>query len=146
MKVIYNSKLAKWLTPLGTCHTITIMWWILTEKSKEEVSERLIRHELTHVAQWNECFIVGSALSVLWAYFGAYWAFIPSLLLFYMWYAVEWLVRFIIALCDRIKNRDWEIAYKNTVFEQEANAMEEKNENERLAFGWMRYYKKGGSE
>lgn len=137
-KIIYNSRLAKWLTPLGTCHTITLGWWILTEKSKEEVSERLIRHELTHVAQFNECFIVGIALCVLWAYFGAYWAFIPSALLFYTWYAVEWLVRLII-LRDAVK------AYKALSFEREANDRQELTDGtpRHPFFAWVKYYGRG---
>lgn len=136
----YNSKLAKWLTPLGTCHTITIMWWVFTEKRKEEVSERLIRHELTHVEQWNECFIVGFALCAVWAYFRVYWAFIPSLLLFYTWYGVEWLVRLAI-LRDAVK------AYKALTFEREANDRQEWTDGTpRHSFAWVKYYKKGGSE
>lgn len=140
-KWIYDSKLAKLLTPLGTCHTITLGWWVLTEKSKEEVSERLIRHEMTHVAQFNECFIAGLALCVVWAYFGAYWAFIPSLLLFYTWYAVEWLVRLIML-------RDWHKAYKALSFEREANVRQELTDGtpRHSFFAWLKYCKKGGSE
>ncbi len=140
MKVNYNSKLAKWLTPLGTCHTITLGWWIFSEKSKEEASERLIRHELTHVRQWNECFIVGLALCVVWAYYGAYWAFVPSLLLFYMWYGVEWLVRSIML-------RDADKAYEALAFEREANDRQELSDGTpRHSFAWIKYYKKGGRE
>ena len=141
VKWFYNSRLAKWLTPLGTCHTITLGWIVLTEFAEDKVSDRLRKHETTHAQQFIELLVIGAIIFALLALLGAsFWLIIPCLLLFYVWYLVEWLIRFIIALCDRIKNRDWEIAYENTVFEREANAMEEKNENERLAFGFLCYY------
>ena len=141
VKWLYNSRLAKWLTPLGTCHTITLGCFVLTEKSEESVSKRLEMHEETHARQFNELLVLGLII------FGSlacicpigWWWIIPSMLLFYVWYGIEWIVRFIIALCDRIKNRDWEIAYNNTVFEREAIDVSETGVNRKL-FGFVRYY------
>lgn len=135
-KWIYNSKLAKWLTPLGTCHTITLGCVVLTEISKDKVSQRLRNHENTHVKQFTELLIIGIVLYAVMALFNVSWWFIfPYLLLFYVWYGVEWLIRFIQCKFD------WHKAYKAVAFEEEANDMEEKNENERLAFGFLRHYK-----
>lgn len=147
-KIIYKSRLAKWLTPLGTCHTITLGWWILTEKSKEEVSERLIKHEYTHVRQYESLFGLGMLLwLMLWCIFNwSMWYLLPLSQLFYWWYGVEWLVRFIIALKDGEGRRAWYVAYKGLAFEKEADAMMEEGENPKRevdVLSFIKYYKGG---
>ena len=145
VKWFYNSKLAKWLTPLGTCHTITLGCFVLTEKSKEEVSKRLEMHEETHARQFNELVVLGLII------FGSlacicpisWWWIIPSMLLFYVWYGIEWVVRFIIALCKKEGKNAWHTAYKGLAFEREAIDVSEHKEGDRY-FGWVRYYKKKG--
>lgn len=142
VKWFYNSKLAKWLTPLGTCHTITLGCIVLTENPKEKVTQRLRLHETTHAYQFIELAILGLvllvAMPVLFGFFNA-WLLIPALLLFYVWYGIEWLIRFVIALKDGYKRDAWHIAYKNTVFEQEANEIE-KGILDREILGWLNYY------
>lgn len=134
IKWFYKSKLAKWLTLLGTCHTITLGCVVLTERAKENVSQQLINHENTHAKQFIELLIVGIVLYAVMALFEVSWWFlIPCLLLFYVWYGVEWLIRFIQCKFN------WHKAYKAVAFEQEANAMEEIDEK-RDAFGWLCFY------
>ena len=140
VKWFYNSKLAKWLTPLGTCHTITLGWIVLTEFSEDKVSDRLRKHETTHAQQFVELLVVGAVIFALLAYIGAsFWWIIPCLLLFYVWYLIEWFIRYVIALCDGVKNKDWEIGYKSTVFEEEAIDVSENGAIRRI-LGFFKYY------
>lgn len=144
-KIIYNSRLAKWLTPLGTCHTITIMWWIFTEKSKEEVSESLIRHESTHVEQFDGWFWFGIllyfiGLLTMWL---PLWWLIPLTQLFYFWYGVEWAIRAIIFKCQK-EPKSWHKAYKALAFEKEADAMEISGKVDDVDLvSFLKYYKGG---
>lgn len=144
-KWLYDSKLAKLLTPHGTCHTITIMWWIFTEHSKEDVSESLIRHESTHVAQFDGWFWFGIllyfiGLLTMWL---PLWWLIPLTQLFYIWYGVEWVIRAII--CKIRKTKDaWHVAYKAIAFEREADAMEKSGKVDDVdLFSFLKFYKGG---
>ena len=140
VKWFYSSRLAKWITPLGTCHTITLGCFVLTEKAENEVSERLRLHETTHAVQFFELLIVGLVIFVVLACLGcSWWWLLPCSMLFYVWYLLEWFVRFVVALCDGVKNKDWEIGYKNTVFEEEAIDVSE-NGAKHKPFGFVRYY------
>lgn len=133
VKWFYNSRLAKWLTPLGTCHTITLGCFVLTEKAENEVSERLRLHETTHAVQFFELLIVGLVIFVVLACLGcSWWWLLPCSMLFYVWYLLEWLVRL-------IKDRDWHTAYKGLAFEREAIDVSE-NGAKHKPFGFVRYY------
>ena len=144
-KIIYNSRLAKWLTPLGTCHTISIMWWIFTEQSKEEVSVELIRHESTHVEQYSGWFYMGIllyfiGLLTMWL---PLWWLIPLTQLFYIWYGIEWAIRAIIYKCRKVEDA-WNVAYKALAFEREADAMEKSgNIDDVDLVSFIKYYKGG---
>lgn len=141
--IFYNSKVAKWLTILGTTHTITIDFWIFTELPKEKVKQSLINHELTHVQQFQNLMFVGFFIfaAFLFLGIGTWWTFLLCSHLFYVWYCVEWFIRFIIALCDGHRADAWRIAYKGLAFEKEADAMEYiTSDNERRNFGFFKYY------
>lgn len=133
VKWFYESKLAKWLTPLGTCHTITLGCFILTERAEKDVTERLILHETTHGYQFFELLCLGIVIFVVLACLGcSWWWLLPCSLLFYVWYLLEWLVRL-------IKDRDWHTAYKGLAFEREANDVSY-YECTHKPFGFIRYY------
>lgn len=136
MKVIYESKIAKIIIP--TFSAILIFCWLLCKKTKEYYDEEFLKHEETHSYQWKSLMIPGTVLfSGLAGVFSCPWLLLLIPLTFYLYYALEWLVRVIGALIKyhpgfsggfkkwikRIQaiNHD---CYHAIVFEQEANAVE----------------------
>ena len=128
-KIIYNSRLAKLATCIGTCDTITLGPWIFTEGA--EISQTTKNHESTHAAQWVELTLIAGLLVMfaVWALNAPLWSFLLSPVAFYAIYLAEWFIRFIWALpierFDFLKAK--EHAYLAISFEQEANAGERDN-------------------
>ena len=84
-KVIYNS-----IIPFKGFKAINLFGIIFARKGSD-ISEQTIRHEKIHTRQMLELLVIG----------------------FYVWYIMEWMIRWII-----YKNRL--IAYRNISFEREA--------------------------
>lgn len=107
-----------------------------------EVSERLVRHESTHISQqmvFNILTLVGWVGAYL--VWGHWWIILVGLLLslpylgiFYIWYGVEYLIRLI------VNGGDGEKAYRELAFEKHAVAAET---NQRLIWSplfWLTTY------
>lgn len=147
MRIYYNSKIAEFITFIGNFSTIMLFGKVFTEKSS--LTEKSKEHEKTHVSQYKDCMYLGLSIDIimLFVILGAelsYWWFIALLLLpfllFYIWYGIEFLVRWIIT-------RDREQAYEDVSFERQARWVAEtwdKPCEERHNYGsfeWMRFIK-----
>lgn len=71
------------------------------------------QHEGIHGAQQKEMLPVAFAVAIVLASFGCGWWSLMALPLWFYWYVLEWIVRFI------AYGNQWE-AYRNISFEQEA--------------------------
>lgn len=125
MKVFYNSKIAKLVTFLADFATIMLFGAVFTEHSS--LSERTKHHEAVHVTQYQTLFMLGLSIAfgIFFACLGfdAYGWWMLSLLLipillYYIWYLVEYAIRLIMYKGDRAK------AYRMIAFEKEAYDLE----------------------
>lgn len=98
MKIIQNK-----FIPFPGFKLITIFCWIFT-KNKALVTEKDCEHEYIHWQQQKELLI----------------------LLFYLWYIIEYLIKLFITL-------DHKIAYRSISFEQQAYS------NNKKHYGWLQY-------
>ena len=69
MKIVFNSKLVKFISLFNNIAAITLYPYVFIKSSKEETSTTLIRHELIHVHQIKEVGIVPFYLIYLWDFF-----------------------------------------------------------------------------
>lgn len=141
-KVFYNSWIARHMLLAGYS-TITLMAWVFTKLSKEEVRQSTINHECTHARQWMELAVASGLL--IWLGMLAFdlsaWWLVLSTLTFYIWYVSEYLVRRFIGFFKSAGNGQKE-AYRLVSFEQEARLAEKDNnylENSTY-FAWMHFY------
>lgn len=112
--VLYENWIAKYLLFNG-CHTITIGPFILTSKSKEQLKQKDLNHELIHVSQWFEVTIASLIILLLFVLMDvSAWWMLLSVVVYYVQYALEWVVRRCIG--DETSHED----YRNISFEQEA--------------------------
>ena len=122
MKKVYcNNLLAKVLLAFSSCHTITIGPFVLSKRPEEKITQKVRNHECTHARQWVEMAVaIGTVIWILLLCFdlSAWWLVLAGLA-FYLWYGVEWLVRF---------ERE---AYSN---EDDPNYIENSN-----YFAWVKY-------
>ncbi len=79
---------------------------------KDKNNERLINHEKIHVRQFLECLILAPVFYWLGTEYWK-WFYLAMPLGFYIWYGIEFLIRF-------IQYRDTKKAYENISFEREA--------------------------
>lgn len=135
-KVFYESWIAKHLL-FANYTTITLFAWVFTKWSEKEARQSTINHECVHVRQWIEL-TVASAL-LLWIgllVFGySAWWLLLSALTFYIWYVLEFLVKWFYGIFVADKYN----AYKNISFEREARLSEKDNnylENSTY-FAWL---------
>ena len=146
MKIVYyESRLAKLLLR-GGYPTIMLFGFVLTKRPA--LDERSLRHEEIHAVQWRECFYAGwvAMLLLLWGGGFSWWLVLLPLLLYYVWYVTEWMVRFAGCFFNRGKKdvaRAGHEAYRNVVMEREAYAREgDKDYPERRGwFAFLRYYR-----
>lgn len=138
-KIFYNSIVAKILLCISACTTITVGCFICTKKSS--LPQRTINHESTHVCQFNELFVLISAIVMLLVWI----CNAPSVLLilpFVSWwcfYGLEWLIRMFVNL---FKGKfDCFTVYKALTFEREAYGHEHDDHyvENRKYFAWLRY-------
>lgn len=115
-------------------YTAMTIWPFLFVRKPVKITDRQLRHELTHAYQQREVFFMAVGLMAISLIIGCGWWSLLWFPLFYWWYLIEWLVR----LCI-YKNA--KKAYKNVAFEREAKSNENKiNYNkERCSFAWVGY-------
>lgn len=104
-------RISKWFVPKGY-RGITLFPFIFLAKADFSRDATLVRHEKIHLKQQAELLII----------------------LFYFWYGVEFLVRFL-----QYKNKS--VAYRNISFEREAFAQEHSCDylKKRPFFAWVNY-------
>lgn len=135
-KVFYESWIAKNLL-LNNCTTITLFAWVFTKWSEKEARQSTINHECTHARQWIELTVASGLLiwfGMLLFGYSAWWL-ILSALTFYIWYVLEFVVKWFYGSIMGNYN-----AYKNISFEREARLSEKDNnylENSGY-FGWLK--------
>ena len=133
----YDNRIAKILLAFSACHTITVGPFVLSELSPENMTQQVRNHETCHSYQWTETTAVAVCLVlILQLIFDIppLW-YIVAALTFYVWYAIEWMIRLLIC-------RNTKIAYRQVSFEQEAYASEHDCnyiENRHLFSGWLQY-------
>ena len=106
MKVVRNS-----ILPLKGFKALTLWPFIFVRKGAR-MDAATLRHEEIHGEQQKEMLVVG----------------------FYLWYAVEWIVRVLVCL-------ECHMAYRMVSFEQEAywNEGDERYFEKRRHYAWIRY-------
>lgn len=141
-KVFYNNLIAKSILFDGYS-VITLFCFVLCRCVKEQAKQYVINHECVHARQWTEISIASGAAIWVIVLFGAsplYFLICP--LLFYILYGIEFLVRFVKAICsDNGNDKAWRAAYRSISFEQEAQKAEVDNnylENSHY-FAWHKY-------
>jgi hypothetical protein len=105
-KVIYNK-----IIPFKGFSAMAFVWWIF---ARQELTERVIRHEEIHIRQQKEMIVI----------------------FFLLWYGIEWLLRL-------IQYRNRMTAYKNISFERETydNMSNIGYLNTRNAYSFIKYIK-----
>lgn len=94
MKVIYNSKIAKIFLP--NFKAILLGFVLLCKKAKEFYDEEFFRHEGAHSYQWQSLCLFGIGIfGMISLLFMNFWILLLSPITFYLWYVIEWLIRFI---------------------------------------------------
>ena len=118
-RIFYNNWLAKCLLWSGY-YTAMLFGYIIT-KDSEPLSYRLKQHESIHAQQYNEVtmlsFIVALVLQII---FGGGWWFVPVPVMYYLLYFIEAAFTWSFRLCKNGWNEAAEMAYDNSMFEQEA--------------------------
>lgn len=133
MVIIYNSKLVRIIIP--TFKMILICFVLLCKKDKTYYTTEDIEHERCHSKQWFALFCISLPILFLIGMFSSYWWLLLSIVTFYLWYGIEWLVRFILLSIKEIKATNLRSyiknignisheAYRMIAFEQEAREVE----------------------
>ena len=136
----YNSRIAKILLAFSSCHTITLGPFVFSKLTEDNIPQRVRNHETCHSYQWIEmATVTGCAILILQLVLGiSPWWYLVAAIAFYIWYAVEWLVRLLVY-------KDAKMAYRKVSFEQEAYSSEHNCnyiENRLLFSGWLQYLRK----
>ena len=139
-KVFYDSTLAK-IILFPNYSTITLFAWVFTKY--KTLKQSIINHESTHVRQWSELTIMSTFLIWIGLIVFGYsaWYLALSVLTFYVWYLLEYLIRRVIGLFSKGINKQLN-AYKMITFEQEARTSENNSnylENSNY-FAWLKFY------
>ncbi len=115
------------LIPFPGYKAIMLFGFIFTKESEDEWDKAERRHEETHKNQYRDLFCTGlfvdiALLFLLLALEFVTWNLLFLLtipvFLFYVWYGVNFLKQL-------ITYRKWHTAYKNVIFERQANAVED---------------------
>lgn len=142
-RIFYNSKLAKYLLFPGY-GTAMILGYICTKQS-DPLSETEVRHESIHAEQYAEVtmlsFLVALLMQIL---FGGGWWFAPVPLVYYVLYFLEAAITWSWRLCTHGWKEAADMAYDNSMFEQEATAGESVTGyvESRKFFAFIRYFGK----
>lgn len=121
------------LIPFGDYTSINLFGIVFT---KVEMSERSINHERIHTAQFLELTIVSAFILfiiMLITNMSAWWLLL-SLLTYYIWYGVEYMI-------IRIMHNKQVCAYHDISFEEEAYEHDDNLNylDERVVFAWWKY-------
>lgn len=145
MLVFYNSKIAKIITFIGGFKTITLFGMCFTEK--DSLTPKTIEHETAHSKQYFDCVNIGLYLDIILFFIiignvGPTWnllyLLLIPLLLFYILYGVEFLIKW-------IKYKNNIEAYRNISFEKHAKWIEEtynlpcEEQHHYINFGWFKF-------
>lgn len=135
-KVFCNNIVAKILLCMSSCHTITIGPFVLSKRTEDKITPTIRNHEFIHRSQWMEMTVVSMtiiSLCMILTEISQWWALL-SLVTFYIWYGVEYVIRLII--CN-----DTDKAYKSVSFEREAYENEDNSDyqDEKEYFSWIKY-------
>lgn len=130
-KVIYND-----IIPFKGFRAITILPFIFARKAAKWLKDYEENHECIHLRQQLEVLIAAFILifAMVHVFNISWWWLLASPLVFFVWYGIEWLIRF--AICH-----DTHVAYRNIAFEQEAynNQLDMKYLSNRKLFAWIEY-------
>lgn len=144
-KVFYNNRIAKSILFDGYS-VITLFCFVLCRCVKEQAKQYVINHECVHARQWTEILIASGLLVWIAVLLGASpWWFLLCSVTFYIFYVLEFIIRFAVALFSDNKGETaWRAAYRSISFEQEAQKSEVDNnylENSHY-FAWHKYLKR----
>ena len=92
---------------------ITLPWGVYAAPSAD-IREIDVTHESIHIAQYRELLVASLVLTIPMAVVSVWWAPLISLVIFYLWYGSEYLIRYVVYGFDQRR------AYKNISFELEA--------------------------
>ena len=109
------------------------LFGILFAKPNARLDELTINHESIHSKQYREVTLSLAIPILLLTYSVNWWWIILIPFTFYIWYVVEFLIRWAIT-------RNWDDAYRNISFEKEAYVWQGMP-GERKRFGWTKYLK-----
>ena len=117
--------------PLDGFKAMTI-WPFIFVRSNEEMYDDDLNHEKIHGCQQLEMLVIGAIISVALSFYGFEWWSLLGLLVYFVWYSLEWFVRMFF-------NAD---AYRSIAFEQEAYDNEDNEDYiaTRSPFTWLIYY------
>ena len=107
------------------------LFGILFAKPKAKIDEMTINHESIHSKQYKEVTLVLAIPLLALSYSVSWWWIILIPFTFYIWYVVEFLIRWAIT-------RNWDDAYRNIGFEKEAYVWQGMPD-ERKRFGFLKY-------
>ena len=93
-KIHYNSRLAKILLFLGTCHTIMFFGFVLSKRKAVYISRETENHEFIHVVQYWVCFTIGAVAAIFLTHVSWWFLLLPPLL-YYILYVLEAAVSFV---------------------------------------------------
>lgn len=120
-RIYYDSLMAK--TLLAKNFDTSMLFGTICTKHAETdpLSERVKRHESIHCEQYWEVtmlsFLVALVLQII---FGGGWWFIPVPVMYYVLYFLEAAFTWSVRLCTHGWREAFDMAYSNSMFEQEA--------------------------
>lgn len=125
-RIFYNSWLAKCLLWSGYSTAMLFGYICTKRKSSSPLSYETKQHESIHSEQYYEvtmlAFLVALILQII---FGGGWWFVPVPVMYYVLYFLEAAITWTIRLCTSGWTAAAEMAYDNSMFEQEARAGED---------------------
>ena len=128
--VIYNK-----IIPFPGYKAITIIPFIFARKELDNVTKN---HECIHLRQQLEFLIVAAVLAggIVFISKSSPWELLIIPFVYYLWYGLEWLVRW---MCNGF---DAHKAYRSIAFESEAYSNEEDLHylKTRKFFAWIKYF------
>ena len=139
--IFYNNSIAKLILWKGFS-TIMLFGFVLTKKSKKEMSAASIRHEQIHQYQYVECMIVGLLLALFPTICCSAWWISIVPFFYYIIYLSEWLFNIILECIKNDYNSFQDTntaAYYAISMEQEAyeNQSKESYLQNRRWFAWL---------
>lgn len=145
MKIIVNK-----FIPFKGFSYINLFGILFTRRAIEKISPVNINHESIHTKQYFECTIVAAIILILAIILGlSPWFLISIPIVYYIWYVLEWFLRFLVQLATLYKAEAGKSkahlhkAYRNILFEQESHKFQNDLDylHRRKLFAWLRLSK-----